>query len=113
VCPIFFSNRIRKIKSPDTAWLFSSPNKPVPVRVLPVCNDGDNYLIGGQEVAAYFRIKVPTAVKIEYIGDKWCFELTILWTYVAKDRKCLPEVQPLPAVGSDVESVASNTIQED
>lgn len=113
MCPIFFLNRLRKIKNPDTAFLFSSPNNLVPVRVLPVCNDGDNYLIAGKDVAEYFRIQVPTAVKIEYIGDKWCFELTILWTYVAHDIKLFPKVQPSTAVESDVESMSGNTIRED
>jgi len=76
-------------------------------------NDGDNFLVGGKEVATKFGIKVSTAVRVDYVRNKWWFELTIMEEYTVNGSGHVPDVEHFADIGSEEESVASNIIEED
>ena len=80
MCPTFFSGYFEEIHSPETPWLYVPSVSCFRVHIGK--NNGDNILIFYINVAELLSLTKPSTVKIEYIGNKWWFKLTVLEEYV-------------------------------
>jgi len=80
VCPTFFSRYFEDIHCPETLWLYVPSVSHFRVHIGK--NNDDNILRFDITVAEHLSLTEPSTVKIEYIGNKLWFKLTVLGEYV-------------------------------
>jgi hypothetical protein len=92
VCPVFFWNCLRHVRPPRGVWLFENGKQRS--RVWPTSNDGDTFFDGGKKVAETMGLLVPTAVRIENLGDNFLYLVEPLGEYVVDGAENLRTYQP-------------------
>jgi len=80
VCRAFFSRYFEEIHSLETLWSYVPSVSRFRVQIGK--NNDDSILRFNIDVAEHLSLTKPSAVKIEYIGNKRWFKLTFLREYV-------------------------------